>query len=84
MTALQHLVLESVRRLDVADSEKIREYVGQLMGHEVVDERVSSALQGLIEKELVSLSERASGASKISETYSLSSGGQLFFSASKE
>ncbi len=84
MTALQHLVLESVRRLDEADSEKIREYVSQLMGHEVVDERVSSALQGLIEKELVSLSEKPSGASTVSETYSLSSGGQLFFSASKE
>ncbi len=83
MTALQHLVLESVRRLSAADSEKIREYVGQLMGHQVLDERVSAALQGLLEKELISCSEDASG-TKVIRSYRLTSGGNLFFSASTE
>ena len=80
MTALQHLVLESVRRLDVADPDKIREHVSQLMGHHVVDERVSTALENLLEKELLSCSEDASG-TKVARSYRLSDGGQLFFSA---
>lgn len=80
MTALQHLVLESVRRLDVADSDKIREYVSKLMGHEVVDERISTALENLLEKELLSCAEDASGTTVV-RSYRLSDGGQLFFSA---
>jgi hypothetical protein len=83
MTALQHLVLESVHRLDVADSDKIREYVGQMMGHEVVDERVSATLENLLEKELVSCSENASG-NKVVRSYRLTSGGDLFFSATTQ
>ena len=43
MTPLQHLVLESVCRLNVASADEIREYIGQLMGHHVLGKRVEAA-----------------------------------------
>ena len=82
MAALQHLVLESVRRLSEASADEIREYVGQLMGHYVLDERVEAASQGLMEKQLLSCSEDASG-DTIVRSYRLTSGGQLSIPASR-
>ena len=35
MTALEHLVLESVRRLDAADADQIRSNVSELMGSQI-------------------------------------------------
>ncbi len=77
MTAFEHLVLEPACRLNVASSDKIREYVGQLMGHQIVDERVTAVLQSLLKKELLSCCEDASG-NKAVRSYGFS-GGHLFF-----
>ena len=80
MTALEHLVLESVRRLDGADADQIRSKVTELsMGGQISEERVAKALESLLDRELVAPTESQS--ERFATSYRLTRGGELRFSA---
>lgn len=81
MTALEHLVLESVRRLDAADADQIRSNVSELMGSQISEERVSDALKDLLDKELLASTD--SSAESLEKSYQLTRGGELRFTASR-
>ena len=80
MTPLEHLVLESVRRLDVADATQIRSNISEMMGSQISEERVSDALKGLVDKELLASTDLS--AESLEQSYQLTRGGKLHFTAS--
>ena len=80
MTAMELLVLESVRSLPQADAERIRCYVSELTGEPVSPEGISGALQSLLNRKM--LSSKESGDRAVRKVYELGQDGELHFSAS--
>lgn len=80
MTAMELLVLESVRGLTRADAERIRSYVSELTGEPVSPEGISEALQSLLNRKM--LSSKESGDKAVKKVYELGQDGKLHFSAS--
>ena len=78
MTALEHLILESVRRLDGPDAEQIRSNIDELMGGQISEERLAKALESLQGRDLVA--STGSQSEGFAKAYRLTRGGELRFS----